>query len=252
MQQRRPSPKEKLARLILKHAFKFSPEGDDGFHQERPYHLKTQGLMTGHTLSFLAEVFVKTICSEFETINKNKAYAPRSPRQDQLGFEVLFGCEVENIPLLGALSVALFNLKGYNRPIIFMCGGLSGLCEELGGLSVIDQRRTNDLSPVTKRALIITQTVDYSPTCKAIDWAQSCGWEVAGVVGVLDYEERFSKEALLTITQEIEQEYKIRVVSLLGFQFLMDQFTIPPEGFDERVLQSLKEFRKEYGILASA
>jgi len=150
-------------------------------------------------------------------------------------FDVLFGPAYKGIPLAAATAVALYEHHGKDVPYAFNRKEAKAHGE--GGTIVG--------APLEGRILVIDDVITAGTAIReSVEIIESSGAELSGVVISLNRQER-GKGALSAI-QEVEQNYGIRVASIVALEDLVT-FLESGSG-QEEALASIRAYRKEYGV----
>lgn len=150
-------------------------------------------------------------------------------------FDVLFGPAYKGIPLAAATAVALYEHHGKDVPYAFNRKEAKAHGE--GGTIVG--------SPLEGRILVIDDVITAGTAIReSVEIIESSGAELCGVVISLNRQER-GKGALSAI-QEVEQNYGIRVASIVALE---DLVTFLESGAgQEEALAAIRAYREEYGV----
>jgi orotate phosphoribosyltransferase len=150
-------------------------------------------------------------------------------------FDVLFGPAYKGIPLAAATAVALYEHHGKDVPYAFNRKEAKAHGE--GGTIVG--------APLEGRILVIDDVITAGTAIReSVEIIESSGAELSGVVISLNRQER-GKGALSAI-QEVEQNYGIRVASIVALEDLVT-FLESGSG-QEEALASIRAYREEYGV----
>jgi orotate phosphoribosyltransferase len=150
-------------------------------------------------------------------------------------FDVLFGPAYKGIPLAAATAVALYEHHGLDVPYAFNRKEAKAHGE--GGTIVG--------APLEGRILVIDDVITAGTAIReSVEIIESSGAELCGVVISLNRQER-GKGALSAI-QEVEQNYGIRVASIVALEDLVE--FLGSESEQEAALAAIKAYREEYGV----
>jgi orotate phosphoribosyltransferase len=150
-------------------------------------------------------------------------------------FDVLFGPAYKGIPLAAATAVALYEHHGKDVPYAFNRKEAKAHGE--GGTIVG--------SPLEGRILVIDDVITAGTAIReSVEIIEASGAQLCGVVISLNRQER-GKGALSAI-QEVEQNYGIRVASIVALEDLV-KFLESGSG-QEDALASIRDYREEYGV----
>jgi len=152
------------------------------------------------------------------------------------GFDVLFGPAYKGIPLVAATSVALAEF-GRNLPFCFNRKEAKDHGE--GGITVG--------APLKGRVLIVDDVISAGTSVReSVEIIRGAGARPAGVLIALDRMERGS--GALSAAQEVRNQFGIPVVSIATLDDLAA--FLGTRADMARQLQSLEQYRKEYGVTA--
>ena len=154
-----------------------------------------------------------------------------------LQFDMLFGPAYKGIPLVTAVAIAYVTTHQRALPYSF------------------DRKEEKDHgeggvvagAPLRGRALIIDDVITAGTSVHySIDLIQGRGARPAAVVTALDRQERGRDGAGASATEEIQQRYRIPVVSIISLDNLIEYLRRQP-GYATQ-LQEMAHYREEYGI----
>jgi orotate phosphoribosyltransferase len=152
------------------------------------------------------------------------------------GFDVLFGPAYKGIPLVAATSVALAEF-GRNLPFCFNRKEAKDHGE--GGITVG--------APLKGRVLIVDDVISAGTSVReSVEIIKGAGARPAGVLIALDRMERGS--GALSAAQEVRNQFGIPVVSIATLDDLA--VFLGTRADMARQLQSVEQYRKEYGVTA--
>jgi len=150
-------------------------------------------------------------------------------------FDVLFGPAYKGIPLAAATAVVLAEQHHIDVPYAFNRKEAKAHGE---GGNIVG-------SPLQGRILIIDDVITAGTAIgESMEIIQANGATPAGVVIALDRQERGKGE--LSAIQEVEQNFKIPVHSIIQLQLLIEYLENQP-GMNEN-LNAVRAYRKQYGI----
>jgi len=159
-------------------------------------------------------------------------------------FDCLFGPAYKGIPLAATTAVALYNKHGRDIPYCF------------NRKEVKDHGEGGSLVGTMKgRVLVIDDVITAGTAIREavnIIYAQK-GCELAGVVVAMDREEKVKQEVDVSAIQQVEIDFKIPVVSIVGMRHLIAFLEESYSGEDQDgLLKRIREYRTAYGIAATA
>lgn len=164
-------------------------------------------------------------------------YYAMTIQESQLFYEVLFGPAYKGIPLVCSTAIALsrYNIEA---PFAFNRKELKDHGE--GGIVIG--------ASLKGKVLLIDDVITAGTAIKeSIKLVEAAGGEVVGVIVAFDRQEKGSNQC--SIIQELQDRYKIRVLSILTFNDLISFIEQEPDLIAFR--ESLLAYRKEYGALIS-
>ena len=184
-----------------------------------PYFFNAGLFNTGEKLSFLARCYAEAIASS------------------GLTFEVLFGPAYKGIPLVSATAMALASEHGINKPY---CFNRKEAKDHGEGGTVVGAKLFGN-------ALIIDDVITAGTAIReAADIIAANGAKLCGIAVAMDRQEKGTGE--LSAIQEIEQNYQIKIVSIITLKNIIDYLI---ESNNESLQQHLIEvsaYREQFGI----
>jgi orotate phosphoribosyltransferase len=153
-----------------------------------------------------------------------------------IGFDMLFGPAYKGIPLVTATAIALADR--HNRDIPWAFNRKEAKAHGEGG-SIVG-------APLVGRVLIVDDVITAGTAIReSIDIIRAAGAVPCGVVLALDRQER--GQGALSAVQEVEQDYKLPVASILKLQGLIAHLESSASQ-DAALLTAIKKYRADYGI----
>jgi orotate phosphoribosyltransferase len=150
-------------------------------------------------------------------------------------YDVLFGPAYKGIPLVAVTAMALYEEHGIDAPFAFNRKEQKDHGE--GGVIVG--------SPLRGRVLILDDVITAGTAIReAIDIIELADATAVGVMIALDRQEKGQAE--LSAVQEIQQQYGMRVASIIRLDDLIQY--LQTRGGQEKVLDAMKFYRNEYGV----
>jgi orotate phosphoribosyltransferase len=151
-------------------------------------------------------------------------------------FDMLFGPAYKGIPLVTATATALAD--HHNRDTAWAFNRKEAKTHGEGG-NIVG-------APLKGRVLIVDDVITAGTAIReSIDIIRAAGAEPCGVVLALDRQER--GQATLSAVQEVEQDYRLPVASILGLQGLIAHLESGPTQ-DATLIAAIKQYRADYGI----
>jgi orotate phosphoribosyltransferase len=186
-----------------------------------PYFFNAGLFNTGEKLSFLARCYADAIV------------------ESAIDYDVLFGPAYKGIPLATSTAMALANKHQVNKPYCFNRKEAKDHGE--GGTIVGAE--------LTGKVLIVDDVITAGTAIReAADIISSAGAKLNGIAVAMDRQERGTGS--LSAIQEIEQNYQIKVVSIIGLQNIVDYLMSSENQELKSYLGAVTVYRKEYGINA--
>lgn len=184
-----------------------------------PYFFNAGLFNTGEKLSFLAKCYADAIVDS------------------KLDFDVLFGPAYKGIPLVTATAMALANKHGINKPYCFNRKEAKAHGE---GGSIVGAELAGNV-------LIVDDVITAGTAIReAVEILTSCGANLCGIAVAMDRQERGTGE--LSAIQEIEQNYQIKVVSIISLKNIVDYLKAANDESLHQHLDAVVAYRAEYGV----
>lgn len=184
-----------------------------------PYFFNAGLFNTGNKLSFLAKCYAAAI---------NEA---------QMDFDVMFGPAYKGIPLAATTSVALASEHGIDKPY---CFNRKEAKDHGEGGSIVG-------SPLQGKVMIIDDVITAGTAIReAADIINANGAQLAGIAVAMDRQEKGSGE--LSAIQEIEQQYQIKIVSIITLQDIISYLQQADDSGLNQYLDAVNAYRNEYGV----
>jgi len=170
-----------------------------------------------------------------EALAKLGKYYAQALKDSGIKFDVLFGPAYKGIPLASSCAMSLFTEYNINTPYSF--NRKEAKTHGEGG-NIVG-------APLEGKVLIIDDVITAGTAIReAMDIISNAGAQAAGVLIALDRQEKGKAE--LSAIQEVEQQYKIPVTSIIKLGDLIEFIKDKPE-FKE-FLPSVEAYRQQYGI----
>jgi orotate phosphoribosyltransferase len=155
-------------------------------------------------------------------------------------FDVVFGPAYKGIPLGAVVSAALYSNYGVNVGYAYNRKEAKDHGEggTLVGASMADG----------KRVLVVDDVITAGTAIReSYDMLQSIGAQMVGVVIALDRAEKRSLEDPVSAVQAVQRDLSVSVVSIVNLPQLQSFLEKSPD-YGEETLQSVKDYRAEYGV----
>ncbi|MCY4156768.1 MAG: orotate phosphoribosyltransferase [Gammaproteobacteria bacterium] len=153
-----------------------------------------------------------------------------------LGFDMLFGAAYKGIPLAALTAAAL--QQGHNLDLKFAYNRKEAKAHGEGG-AVAGAK-------LEGRVLIVDDVLSAGTSAReAIDLIQGEGAEVAGLLVLLDRQERGLREC--SAAQALNDDHGIAVRRVFGLDILLK--AAHTAGQDRETIKRVEDYRKKYGAL---
>ena len=185
--------------------------------RKRPYFFNAGLFCTGSDLKLLGEFYAQAL------------------HEVGLKFDVLFGPAYKGIPIVAATSIAYASLYNEDAPWVF------------NRKEAKDHGEGGNLvgSPLAGNVVLIDDVITAGTAIReSMEIIAKEKANLSGVLIALDRKER--GKADLSAIQEIERDYKTKVVSIINLNDLITYI----EQSDElkHHIQSVKDYRAQYGV----
>ena len=155
--------------------------------------------------------------------------------QSGVGYDLLFGPAYKGIPLVSTTAIALAKEHGKDVPFAFNRKEAKDHGE---GGNIVG-------APVQGRVMIIDDVITAGTAVReVIQLIEQAGGSVAGVLVALDRQER--GQGAQSAIQEIQDQYKIPVVSIVNLQQILDFLADHPTLSD--FAPKIAAYRTRYGV----
>lgn len=152
-----------------------------------------------------------------------------------LQVDLLFGPAYKGIMLAAGTAIALADQWGQSLPYSFNRKEAKDHGE---GGSLVG-------APLAGRVLIVDDVITAGTAVReSVELIRDAGAEPAGVLIGLNRQERGRGQ--LSAIQEVEQDYGIPVVSIIGVDQLVDY--LEHSDRDPQVAQAIRDYRRRYGV----
>ena len=186
-----------------------------------PYFFNAGLFNTGEKLSFLAECYAASIVAS------------------GIDYDVLFGPAYKGIPLATATAMALANNHQVNKPYCFNRKEAKAHGE---GGSIVGAELSGNV-------LIVDDVITAGTAVReAAEIISDNGAKLNGIAVAMDRQEKGTGE--LSAIQEIEQSYRIKVVSIISLQNIVDYLMASENDKLQPYLDAVVAYREEFGISA--
>lgn len=153
----------------------------------------------------------------------------------KLDYDVIFGPAYKGIPIGTAVSIALFNRFGVDKPI---CFNRKEAKDHGEGGNLIG-------SPLQGKVLLVDDVITAGTAIReAMELISANQAELSAVLIALNRKERGKGE--LSAIQEVERDYQCEVLSIIDLDDLMD--FIAQDDKYRLYLPVMQEYRQKYGV----
>ena len=186
-----------------------------------PYFFNAGLFNTGEKLSFLAGCYAASIIAS------------------DIDYDVLFGPAYKGIPLATATAMALASNHQVNKPYCFNRKEAKAHGE---GGSIVGAELSGNV-------LIVDDVITAGTAVReAVEIISANGAKLNGIAVAMDRQEKGTGE--LSAIQEIEQSYRIKVVSIISLQNIVDYLMASENDKLQPYLDAVVAYREEFGISA--
>ena len=153
----------------------------------------------------------------------------------KLNYDVIFGPAYKGIPIGTAVSIALFNRFGVDKPV---CFNRKEAKDHGEGGNLIG-------SPLQGKVLLVDDVITAGTAIReAMEVISANQAELSAVLIALNRKERGKGE--LSAIQEVERDYQCEVLSIIDLDDLMD--FIAQDDKYRLYLPVMQEYRQKYGV----
>jgi orotate phosphoribosyltransferase len=187
--------------------------------RKSPYFFNAGLFNTGEKLAFLSRCYAAAIADS------------------GISFDVLFGPAYKGIPLAAATSVALASEQNLNKP---WCFNRKEAKDHGEGGSIVG-------AELSGKVMIIDDVITAGTAIReAAAIIQANGASLAGIAVAMDRQEKGNGE--LSAIQEIEAEYELKVVSIIGLSDIISYLESSDDPQLAQHLDSVNAYRQTYGV----
>ena len=152
-----------------------------------------------------------------------------------MDYDVIFGPAYKGIPIGTAVSIALFNRFGVDKPV---CFNRKEAKDHGEGGNLIG-------SPLQGKVLLVDDVITAGTAIReAMELISANQAELSAVLIALNRKERGKGE--LSAIQEVERDYQCEVLSIIDLDDLMD--FIAQDDKYRLYLPVMQEYRQKYGV----
>lgn len=153
----------------------------------------------------------------------------------KLDYDVIFGPAYKGIPIGTAVSIALFNRFGVDKPV---CFNRKEAKDHGEGGNLIG-------SPLQGKVLLVDDVITAGTAIReAMELISANQAELSAVLIALNRKER--GKGVLSAIQEVERDYQCEVLSIIDLDDLMD--FIAQDDQYRLYLPVMQEYRQKYGV----
>lgn len=187
--------------------------------RQSPYFFNAGLFNTGQSLAFIGQCYAAAI------------------KASGLGYDVIFGPAYKGIPLASAAAIALSEHFNDIKPY---CFNRKEVKEHGEGGSIVG-------APLENRVLVIDDVITAGTAIREVmGIIAEAGAKAAGVLVAVDRQEKGQGE--LSAIQEIEQDYKIPVISIISLQQIVSYLEEQGGAGFQQYLPALKQYQQDYGV----
>lgn len=187
--------------------------------RQSPYFFNAGLFNTGQSLAFIGQCYAAAI------------------KASGLGYDVIFGPAYKGIPLASAAAIALSEHFNDIKPY---CFNRKEVKEHGEGGSIVG-------APLENRVLVIDDVITAGTAIREVmGIIAEAGAKAAGVLVAVDRQEKGQGE--LSAIQEIEQDYKIPVISIISLQQIVSYLEEQGGADFQQYLPALKQYQQDYGV----
>ncbi len=162
-------------------------------------------------------------------------YYAAAAAESGIGFDMLFGPAYKGIPLVTLTAAALAEHHGVDAPF---CFNRKELKDHGEGGSIVG-------AAVSGRVLIVDDVITAGTAIReSVDIIRRAGGEVGGVLLALDRQEKGAGD--VSAVQEVQQNFRIPVASIIGLDDLVDHLEQSTEF--GQFLPLVRDYRQRYGV----
>lgn len=173
-----------------------------------------------------------------QTISKLGKFYAQAIKNSAIDFDISFGLAYKGIPLVVTTAIALAEKYNIDKPFCFNRKTAKGHGE--GG---------NLVGAALKGKVLLIDDVITAGTAinEAAEIIRSNNAKLCGTCIALNRQEKGKHE--LSATQEIEQKYKIKVISIITLDDLIAY--VEKSSLFKKHLEKIKAYREKYGVKKS-
>jgi orotate phosphoribosyltransferase len=170
-----------------------------------------------------------------KTISKLGEFYAQAIKNSAINFDILFGPAYKGIPLVVTTAIALAETYNIDKPFCFNRKTAKGHGE---GGNLIG-------APLKGKVLLIDDVITAGTAInEAAKIIRSNNAKLCGVCIALNRQEKGKHE--LSAVQEIEQKYKIKVISIITLDDLIAY--VEKSSIFKKHLEKIKVYREQYGV----
>ncbi|KAJ3054110.1 hypothetical protein HK097_002630 [Rhizophlyctis rosea] len=152
-------------------------------------------------------------------------------------YDTLFGPAYKGIPLVSALSVALYSHHNVDKPY---CFNRKEKKDHGEGGTIVG-------APLQGKVVIIDDVITAGTAIReAVDIIAANKAELVGVLIAIDRQEKVTADKSVSAIQQVEKDYGVRVVSIVKLEHVV-QYLVEQGGYEEQI-KSINEYRSQWGI----
>ena len=178
--------------------------------------------------------FNSGLFNDGKSLAKLGQYYAEAVKHSGIAFDMIYGPAYKGIPLASTMAIAFQESQGINYPFCFNRKEIKDHGE--GGITFG--------ADINGRVLIIDDVISAGTSIReSIDIISSKTGTTVGAVIAVDRQERGLGEQ--SAIQEVEQQHKIKVISIVSLQHIMSY--LAEHGEMQEHLQAINAYAEQYG-----
>ncbi|KAJ3043207.1 hypothetical protein HDV00_005527 [Rhizophlyctis rosea] len=152
-------------------------------------------------------------------------------------YDVLFGPAYKGIPLVSALSVALYSHHNVDKPY---CFNRKEKKDHGEGGTIVG-------APLQGKVVIIDDVITAGTAIReAVEIIRREAAQLVGVLIAIDRQEKVAADTGVSAIQQVEKDYGVKVVSIVKLEHVVE--FLKEEGGHEERIESINAYRAQWGI----
>ncbi|KAI9102715.1 phosphoribosyltransferase-like protein [Phlyctochytrium arcticum] len=171
-----------------------------------------------------------------EALAKLGGFYAAALKDSGLQYDVLFGPAYKGIPLVSAVSIALYNKYQHNAAYSFNRKEKKDHGE---GGNIVG-------TPLHGEIVVIDDVITAGTAIReSFEIIKNAGAHLGGVLIALDRQEK-GADTHLSAIQQVENDYGISVISIIKLEHVLEYLI--EKGAKTETIESVKEYRRQWGI----